>query len=225
MFEYQGVARGDYEVELHANAMSRGTSAPTSTAANHRPAHVSVELTRGWSERFETAVFVQTAPFGSPGSARFAGGHIRAKVRFGQLPALPVRVAASAEYAFNRPVFNGELQTLELRSILDLARGRFAVAVNPALELVLRGSDDGLEPVFDISARGQWQLSDRFALTTDYFSTAATTRHLPEADAHHLLFGGVGVDMAAAWELGLSLGHCITSSEPWLVKSVVGFRF
>jgi hypothetical protein len=226
VFEYHGVAPGDYEVELHANAMSQGTSAPTSIAANHRPAHISVELTRGWSNRFETAVFVQTAPFGSPGSARFAGGHVRTKVRFGQIPALPLRVAMSAEYAFNRRVFNSELQTLEFRSILDVALGRLTVAVNPALELVLRGSDDGLEPVFDISARGQWQLTEGFALTSDYFSAAATTRHLlPEADAHHLLFGGVGVDMASAWEVGLSLGHCITSSEPWLIKSVVGFRF
>ena len=226
VFEYDGVAPGDYEVELHTNVMSRGTVVPTSAAANHRPAHISAELTRAWGERLETALFVQTAPFGSPGSARFAGGHVRAKVRFGQLAAVPVRVAMSAEYAFNRPVFDRELQTLEFRSILDFVRGRLAVAVNPAVELVTRGSDEGLEPVFDISARGAWQLTERLAVTTDYFSAAATTRHLlPEADAHHLLFGGVGADLGSAWEVGLSLGHCITSNEPWLVKSVVGFRF
>lgn len=226
VFEYDGVAPGDYEVELHANVMSRGTVVPATVAANHRPAHISAELTRGWGERLETALFVQTAPFGSAGSARFAGGHVRAKVRFGQLPAVPVRVAMSAEYAFNRPVFNRELQTLEFRSILDFVRGRLAVAVNPAVELVTRGSDEGLEPVFDLSARGEWRLTERLAVTTDYFSAAATTRHLlPEADAHHLLFGGVGVDIGSAWELGLSLGHCITSDEPWLVKSIVGFRF
>jgi len=132
----------------------------------------------------------------------------------------------SAEYAFNRAVFNGELQTLEFRSILDFARGRLAVAVNPAVELVTRGSDEGLEPVFYISARGEWRLTQRLALTSDYFSAAATTRHLlPESSAHHLLFSGVGMDIGSAWELGLSLGHCITSNEPWLVKSVIGFRF
>jgi hypothetical protein len=226
VFEYDGVAPGDYEVELHANVMSRGTVVPTSVAANHRPAHISAELTRGWGERVETALFVQTAPFGSRGSARFAGGHVRAKIRFGQLPAVPVRVGMSAEYAFNRAVFNGELQTLEFRSILDLVRGRLTVVLNPAVELVMRGSDEGLAPVFDISARGEWRLTERLAMTTDYFSAAATTRHLlPESGAHHLLFGGVGVDIGSAWELGLSLGHCVTSSEPWLVKSVIGYRF
>ena len=172
-------------------------------------------------------MFVQTAPFGSPGSTRFAGGHIRAKVRFGQLPSIPVRVGMSAEYAFNRPVFNRELQTLEFRSILDYVRGRLTVVANPALELVTRGSEDGsLEPVFDFSARGEWQLTKRAALTSDYFSAVATTRHLlPESDAHHLLFGGVGIDLASKWELGVSLGHCVTSSEPWLIKTVVGFQF
>ena len=226
VFEYEAVAPGDYEVELHANAMSRGAVAPTTVAANHRPAHISVELTRGWTERFETALFVQTAPFGSPGSTRFAGGHIRTKVRFGQLPAVPVRAAMSAEYAFNRREFSGELQTLEFRSILDFVRGRLSLAVNPAVELVIRGSDGGLEPVFDISARGEWQLRTRFAITSDYFSADAATRHLlPESDAHHLMFGGVGIDIGSTWELGLSLGHCVTSDEPWLVKSVVGVRF
>ena len=225
VFEYDGVATGDYELELHVNALSRGGAAPTSIAANHRPAHISAELTHAWTDRLETAVFVQTAPFGSPGSARFAGGHLRTKIRFGQLPAIPVRLAMSAEYAFNRRVFNRELQTLEFRSILDYSNGRLAVVVNPAVELVTRGSEEGLEPVFDISARAEWQLARRLALTTDYFSASASTRHLPESDAHHLVFGGAALDIASAWEFGLSLGHCMTSSEPWLIKSVVGFRF
>jgi hypothetical protein len=227
VFEYDGASPGAYEVELHANALSRGTVVPNSIAANHRPAHVSFELTRGWSDRLETALFIQTAPFGSAGSTRFAGGHVRAKVRFGELPTIPLRFGMSAEYAFNRAVFNGELQTIEFRSILDYASGRLSVAVNPALELVLRSSEDeGLEPVFDISARAAWQLAKRLALTGDYFSAAATTRHLlPEVDAHHLVFGGVGVDFATAWEVGVSLGHCVRSSEPWLIKSILGFRF
>lgn len=226
VFEYDSVAPGDYQLELHANALSRGSVTPISAAANHRPAHISAELTRAWTERLETAFFLQTAPFGSPGSQRFAGGHVRAKVRFGQVPIIPLRVAMSAEYAFNRPVFNRELQTLEFRSILDYMRGRLTVVINPAVELVTRGSDEGLAPVFDFSARGEWQLDRRLALTSDYFSAAATTRHLlPESDAHHLIFAGMGLDLASAWELGLSLGHCITSGEPWLIKSVLGFRF
>jgi hypothetical protein len=58
------------------------------------------------------------------------------------------------------------------------------------------------------------------------FSRAATTRHLiPEIDAHHLVFGEVHADVDARWQLSLGLGHCVTSSEPWLIKSVVGYRF
>lgn len=226
VFEYAGVAPGEFELELHANALSRGSVSPTSIAANHRPAHLSVELTHAWTERLETALFVQTAPFGSPGSTRFAGGHLRTKIRLGELAAIPLRFAVSAEYAFNRPIFNRELQTLEFRSIVDYTLGRLTLIANPAVEMVTRGSDEGLEPVFDFSARGEWRAARRVALTGDYFSAAATMRHLARnAASHHLIFGGVGLDIASAWELGLSLGHCVTSREPWVVKSVLGFKF
>ena len=226
VFEYDGVAAGDYQLELHANALSRGSVAPSSIAANHRPAHVSAELTRAWTDRFETALFVQTAPFGSPGSTRFAGGHVRTKVKFGQIPQIPVRMALSAEYAFNRPIFNSERQTLEFRSIVDYVQGRLTVTANPAVEMVVRGPEDGLAPVFDFSARGEWQLARKLALTGDYFTAAATLRHLlPESDSHHLVFAGVALDVASSWELALSLGHCVRSSEPWVIKSVLGFQF
>lgn len=92
------------------------------------------------------------------------------------------------------------------------------------MEIVTRGGD-GLEPVFDLSAAASWQLQPRVALTTDYFSAAATTRHLPEPDAHHLLFGGVDLDLGAGWELTLSAGHCLSRREPWLMKSIVAIGF
>ncbi len=132
----------------------------------------------------------------------------------------------SAEYAFNRAAFDHELQTFELRTILDYAQGRLSLVANPSLELVTRGSDEGLEPVFDVSARAAWQLVERLALTTDYFSAAATTRHLqPEPSAHHFIFGGIDLDVGSGWEFGMSAGHCVTGGEPWLMKAVVGYKF
>lgn len=79
------------------------------------------------------------APFGSTGSARFAGGHVRGKVRLGGLAALPLQIAVAAEYAFNRPVFDDELQTLELRPIVAYVRGRLMLLANPSVELVTWG--------------------------------------------------------------------------------------
>ena len=136
VFEYESTPAGDYEVEFHTNGMSRGSTVAGSITANHRPIHMSVEVTHGWTNRFETAIFIQTAPFGSIGSARFAGGHLRSKLRVGELSAVPLRVAVSAEYAFNHAVFNRELQTLEIRPILDYAQGRLSLVANPSLELV-----------------------------------------------------------------------------------------
>ena len=83
----------------------------------------SVEVARGWNERFETGVFIQTAPFGPTGSARFAGGHVRGKLRVAEATAIPLRRALGAEYTFNRLAFDDELQTLEIRPILDFGYG------------------------------------------------------------------------------------------------------
>ena len=227
VFHYDSSAPGELEVEFHSNAMTRGGVSGGSQAANHRPVHMSVEVTRGWTKKLETALFVQTAPFGSPGSARFAGGHARAKYQFGELGALPVRVAASAEYAFNRAVFDHELQTFELRGVVDLDLGRLFFVANPSIEVVTRGPEASLEPVFDVSARAGWRLSQRLTAVTDDFSAAATTRHLlPEPNAHHLMFMGLDIDLASGWELGVSAGHCLTrSGEPWLMRSIIGYRF
>jgi hypothetical protein len=226
VFEYDTAAAGTYDVALHTNVMSRGGAAPPTVAGDHRPAHISLEVARGWTERWETAVFVQTAPFGSSGSDRFAGGHLRSKVRIGTLPALPLRFGVSAEYTFNRETFDHELQTFELRTIFDYSLGRLTLVANPTLELVTHGGNEGLEPVVDLSARAGWRLQERVTLTADYFSAVATVRHLqPENDAHHLLFGGFDVDLGTGWELGVSAGHCVTRHEPWVVRSVIGFAF
>ncbi len=217
---------GDMDVEVHTNGMTRGGVVADSLSARHRPVHVSFEIARGWTSRVDTAVFIQTAPLGPAGSARFAGGHLKAKVRLAELLAIPLRVAVSAEYAFNRMAFDDELQTLEIRPILDYSQGRLSIIANPSLEIVTRGSDEGLEPLFDVSAKAAWQLTSHVSLETEYFSAAATTRHLqPDIEAHHLLFGGVAVNLGPAWELALGTGRCVSRSEPWLVKSVFGYRF
>jgi len=226
VFEYGTTPPGDFEVALHTNVLSSRGVAAESTAKNHQPAHLSVEVTRGWTDRFESALFIQTAPFGPAGSARFGGGHLRGKIRLAELPAVPLRIAVSGEYAFNRTAFDNERQTLEARAILDYVRGRLSLIANPSLEVVTRGAEEGLEPVFDVSARAAWQAIPRAAMTVDYFSAAATTRHLqPETGAHHLVFGGLDMDMGSGWELAVGAGHCVTRKEPWLVRSVIGFSF
>jgi hypothetical protein len=217
---------GGYEVAFHTNGMSRGAVAADVAVSNHRPVHLSVEVARGWTDRFETGVLIQTAPFGAARSSRFAGGHVRAKFKVGDVPRLPLGLAIGGEYTFNRHAFDRELQTFEVRSILDYRAGRLLLLANPSFEIVTRGSDGGLEPTFDLSAKAGWRLASRVSVGAEYFSRPATTRHLvPEQNAHHLVFAGLDVELAPRWELGFGAGHCVTRSEPWVMKSVIGYRF
>jgi hypothetical protein len=111
VFEFETTAPGTYAVGLHANGVPRSDRRPETPAATHHPVHMSLEVMRGWTERLDTALFVQTAPFGPSQSRWFAGGHLRTRVRLVDGPALPFRVALSAEYGFNGPSFDDELQT------------------------------------------------------------------------------------------------------------------
>jgi hypothetical protein len=225
VFPYDTTPVGDYDVEFHVNAMSAGTIRTRPSTADHRPVHLSVEVARGWTDVFETAVFIQTAPFASSGAARTAGGHFRGKVKLGELTDA-LRAGVSAEYTFNRAAFDHELQTFEIRPIVDYRQGRLSLIANPSLEWITRGLDDEAEPIFDFSARAAWQLQPRVALAAEYYSAAATTLHLqPEIDPHRLVFAGIDIDAGSGWEFSVSAGHCVTSSEPWLMKSVIGYRF
>ena len=225
VFPYDTTPPGDYDIGFHTNAMSAGSISSASPLSNHHPVHLSVEVARGWTDIFETAVFIQTAPFASSGATRIAGGHLRGKAKLGALTGR-LRVGVSGEYTFNRAAFDHELQTFELRPIVDYRHGRLSLIANPSVEWITRGLDDEVEPIFDFSARTAWQLRPRVALAAEYYSAAATTLHLqPEIDAHRLVFAGIDIDAGAGWELSISAGHCVTSSEPWLMKSVIGYKF
>lgn len=141
-------------------------------------------------------------------------------------PAFHSGLGVSAEYGFNRASLDEELQTLEVRPIIDRRDGRLSLILNPGLELVMRGSDNGLDPSFDVSARAGWSLSPRLSISGEYFSKPAATRHLDvEKTAHHLLFSGIDVAVSDDWEVNLGAGHCVTSHEPWVFRSVLSFRF
>jgi hypothetical protein len=133
--------------------------------AEHHPVHLSAEITHAWTDRFETGVFLQTAPFASRNSARFAGGQIRPQFRFPASPHLPFKVAVSGEYAFNRAAFDLDLQTLEIRTILDRKAGRLALILNPTVEMIIKGPEGELAQAFDVSARAGWDLTSTVTIS------------------------------------------------------------
>jgi hypothetical protein len=226
VFEFETTAPGTYAVGLHTNGVPQPDRRLETPASAHHPVHVSVEVTRGWTERLDTALFVQTAPLGPSQSRWFAGGHLRTKVRFVDGPELPFRLAVSAEYGFNRSPFDDELQTVELTPILDRRIGRLALIANPSVEFVTGGDAQGIEPTFDLAARAAWSVSPSLSLAVDYFSRPGTTRHLDlDEQAHHLIFSTMELTLQEGWTISFGAGHCVTSSEPWIVRSVVGFRF
>ena len=227
VFEFDTTPKGTYGIGLHTNGVPQPDIDGGASASAHRPVHLSAEVLRGWTDRFDTAVFIQTAPFGASAGHWIAGGHVRARVALVDEPAFPFKVALSGEYGFNRPSWDDELQTFEVTPILERRMGRMSLILNPSMELVVLG-DEGQspDPSFAIAARTGWSFNDSLSVAVDYFSRSGTTRHFAADDpAHHLIFPTIDVGLNHGWTLSLGAGHCITSSEPWIFRSILGFEF
>ena len=191
VFEYRRRSPGAHELEFHTNALTRGSWPRASIAANHRPAHMSAELKRGWTNRLETGDLHPDGPVRVAPAARGLPAGMCGR-KFGSVSCRLSRYASRP--ARNTPsTARCSSRTPDVRVALDcrLRARPFVPRGEPVAGARHPRRGDGLEPVFDVSARGEWQLSPRVALAADYFSAAATVRHLaPESDAHHLIFGG-----------------------------------
>ena len=94
------------------------------------------------------------------------------------------------------------------------------------------------------AARGAFRPPARVAVSAEYafnpsssiascrrsrcarFSTTrrAGSRSWPNRAPAISIFGGVNLDVGSGWELSLGAG-CLTNGEPWVMKSVIGYRF
>jgi hypothetical protein len=50
VFEFETTAPGTYAVGLHANGVPQPDRRPETPAATHHPVHMSMEVTRGWTD-------------------------------------------------------------------------------------------------------------------------------------------------------------------------------
>ena len=189
--------------------------------------HLSVEVTRGWTDAFETGVFIETSPSESDQHAALAGFHFRPKYRFGSWTRVPFHASLSLEYAFmKQPGDTSFRQALAITPILERHVRGMEVSFNPAIEVGLRGPQAGEAPVFEPSAKVASQLASNVWLGVEYYAETGSIKHFePLADQHHLIFPALDIRTATGWDLNVGVGRGLTGgSEHWVVKWIVGLR-
>ena len=227
VYPWETIPPGQTMLEFHTNFVPSGTEDTAGGLyANHHQFHVTMEATHGWTKNFETGFYLETAYVPDVGY-KFTGWHIRPRFRFNEFQRFPFQVSISFEYAFNQAGFDPNRQTLEIRPIFERERGRLYISINPDMSVAIEGPDAGSAPDFEPIGKVGWAVTKQVAAGVEYYSETGTVKHFePLSDQHHLLFGAADLDVSPDWEINFGVGHGLTgTSEHWVVKGIVGYRF
>lgn len=226
VFPDETLGRGETSVELHDVLMPSGTLLPDQMLDPSAHLHLSVEVSHGWTERFEMGVFIETSPSTGDRHAAFTGFHLRPKYRFEQWASLPFHVSLSAEYAFmKQPGDAAFRQALAITPIFERHIRAFEMSFNPAVDIGIVGPDAG-SAVFEPSAKIASRLSGLVWLGAEYYAETGPIQHFePLSQQHHLLFSALDFRTSSGWDVNVGVGRGLTgSSEHWVVKWIVGLR-
>ena len=228
VFPDETLAHGETSVEFHNVVMPSGTRLSDEALDPSPHVHLSVEVAHGWTNRFETAVFVETSPFNDDRHAGLTGFHFRPKFRLAEWPPLPLHVSISLEYAFLKEPGDADLrQALALTPIFERHLRRFEMSFNPTLEVALKGPDAGTSPVFAPSAKLASRTARSLWLGLEYYAETGSIKRLePLAEQHHLLIPVVDVRTSSHWDLNVGIGRGLTGgSEHWVIKTILARSF
>jgi hypothetical protein len=214
-------------VELHSNTAIRGTThredgvAPTQGAA-----HETLEVTQGWTEWFETGFYLFTSI--QPDSGwEWVGDHVRPRVRVPESWEWPVGLSLSMELGYQRRAFSADTWTWEIRPIVDGKAGAWYWAINPAVEMSLKGPNAGKAPDFTPAAKASREVSSRAAVGLEYYGDIGRITHVDAPRAQqHLLFLVLDADLGPRWEFNVGVGAGLTpATDALIVKMILGYRF
>jgi hypothetical protein len=225
VFPDEILGRGETALELHNVVMPSGTRLADEMPDPSTHLHLSFEVSHGWTNTFETGVFVETSPSSEDRHAALTGFHFRPKFRLAEWPPFPFHVSISLEYAFlKQPGDVHFRQALAITPILERHIRRFEFSFNPALEIAISGPNAGASPVFEPSAKAASRVGRRVWLGVEYYAETGSIRRLePLSEQHHLIFPVVDIRSPSRWDLNVGIGRGLTGgTEHWVVKSILG---
>ena len=219
------VAPGATMVELHSNVTLQGTTTKEDGVlpTNHA-VHETLEITHGWTPWFETGLYVFTS-VQPDGTWWWVGDHIRPRVRAPESWNLPVGLGLSVEIGYQRPSFDTDTWTLELRPIVDKQIGPWYVSFNPVFERSLRG--EGRDFEFTPNAKVGYEITRRVSAGVEYYGALGPVSGFdPVRRQQHMVFPVVDIDLGPRWEFNAGLGFGLTpATDSYIIKVILGYRF
>jgi hypothetical protein len=134
VYESNTTEKGITDLELHSNFIFDGSrKQPSGVMYTNHLFDETIELTHGFTEHFETAIYLFTT-FGNDNRTGIAGARIRTRLGYSQSENLPLGLGISAEFGRQDARFFGSAYGLEVKAILDRHFGKLYLSLNPNAE-------------------------------------------------------------------------------------------
>ena len=219
--------KGVTMVELHSNITARGTKGivdgvlPTNHAV-----HETLEITHGFNEWFECG-FYQFTSIQPDGSWKWVGTHIRPRFTIPEKYHLPVGISLSQEIGYQRPNFDLDTWTWELRPIVDKQMGKFYLAFNPVIEFSLHGPGVDSGPGFSPNVKVAYDLVKEVAVGLEYYGAYGPVFSWESPrETEQMFVPAIDLDVSRNWEFNFGVGVGVTHNTDHLViKAILGYRF
>jgi hypothetical protein len=221
------VPRGATMVELHSNFTASGRKEVEDgvNATNHA-VHETLEITHGFSEWFETGVYLFTSARSGEGWD-IVGSHVRPRFAVPARYHWPVGVSISNEIGYAKPEFSSATWSWEIRPIIDQTIRKWYWSFNPALEKAFNGPPDNRKYEFAPNAVVTYDVTKKVNLGLEYYGGFGPLSDLqPWKAGAQQLFPAINYDFGPDWEFNAGVGFGLTdSAEPLIFKMILGRRF
>jgi hypothetical protein len=227
VYEYETVPKGQWNLETHVNFVGSGTKKYEGTVApTNDQLHLTYELTRGITNRFEMAGYLVLAR--RPGnSLDYVAARIRPRYAFPESWHLPMKTSLSVEVGFPRTIYEENTITLEVRPILEREFGRWQLDINPVVGRALRGPGRKEGWDFEPGIRMAYKLTRRWEPSLEYYASTGPLRDiLPFTEQAHLFYPGFDYNINDNLVLNFGVGWAATEGGNKLTfKMRIGWLF
>jgi len=227
VYASQLTPKGVTMVELHSNITAKGTrGVMDGVLPTNRAVHETVEITHGFNEWFETG-FYQFTSIQADGSWKWVGTHIRPRISLPEKYHLPVGLSLSTEFGYQRPNFDSDTWTWEIRPIIDKQIGRLYLAFNPTFEKSFHGPNKDAGYEFSPNIKFAYDVHRKVAVGLEYYGAygPAFSWDRPR-DTEQMFLPAIDVDFGKNWEFNFGVGVGVTqATDHLLIKAILGYRF
>ena len=186
--------------------------------------HETIEVTQGITPWFEIGAYLFMSANKGQYGLTYVGDHIRPRFRAPLSWHWPIGVSLSVEAGYQKPRYNADKWTLEIRPIIDKEYKWFYVSFNPVLDYALVGPDQSVGLQFSPAAKVKFQVCKKVAVGLEYYGGVGAIK-APDAPGQqfHQLGPAIDLDVSPDYEINFGYMFGLTSAtERGIVKLILG---